>query len=82
MTVIYKPSIMKIQTILIPRSSYTLQDAIEWIYAHKFKPSFYGKQVEITSNHYRFRQSKPVGGAKYRTYTVPNSRGIKYVLIL
>ena len=68
-----------IQSILIPKSAFTLKEARVWIKEHDYKLTFYVKKVDITVNYYRFRQLKPsLKRDKIRTISLPN--GIKKVV--
>ena len=61
-----------LQTILIPRSNFTLDQAIEWLKQHGHSH----KKVDETEHFYRFRQLPP-GFNRYYTKTLPN--GIELV---
>ena len=51
-----------IQAIIFNKSLYTLNDAIDWLVSHNFKPI---KKVHETVNFYRFRMKKPMKEKKY-----------------
>lgn len=46
---------MEIQTVIIPKDKFTLEQAKLWIIKNGFRDTFYGKPVDITENYYRFR---------------------------
>ena len=56
---------MVLQSVLIPKSKFTLKEAKKWIREHGYKESFYGKDVDITEKFYRFRQAAPKHGEYY-----------------
>lgn len=64
----------KVQSIVFPRSKYTMAKAIRWLDSHGYKYS----KVDATKNTYRFRQRVPKKGAKYYTKKLPN--GVSLVL--
>ena len=70
---------MYLQTILIPKNNFTLEEAKKWIKDHKYRLSFGGKSVHITSHFYRFRQASFKKNANYHTLTIRN--GIRFVFI-
>lgn len=65
---------LTLQTVLIPKDKYTLEEAETWIKQNNYKVSFYGKKVDITENFYRFRQASPRKFIKnsYRTKKLEN----------
>lgn len=50
---------MILQTILIPKASFSLKEARIWIRTNGYKEEYYKKAVDITPNYYRFRQASP-----------------------
>ena len=54
----------EVQSVIIPRSTFTLAKAKKWIKKNGYKESFYRKKVDITKDFYRFRQTAP----KYKKY--------------
>jgi hypothetical protein len=58
----------KVQTVLIPRSKFTMLRAVNWLKKHGYK---YLK-VDVTKNYYRFRQKTPKNGILYYSYKLPN----------
>jgi hypothetical protein len=62
-----------IQTILVPRSRFSLSEATHWIMEHKF----HAVKVDVTEHFYRFRQHDPLGSGRYYTHTLKN--GIEMV---
>lgn len=68
-----------LQSVLIPKTLYKLDDAIKWIDNHQFKL----KKIDETVNYYRFRQINPnyienLGYTNYKIKTLSN--GIELVL--
>lgn len=68
----------KVQSVLIPRSSFTLTEAKAWISSHGYKTSFEGKGVDVTESYYRFRQAAPGSFSQLRTKEI--GRGIKLIV--
>lgn len=66
------------QSILIPRSSYTLKQAVAWL----IKNEFVFPKVDETDNYYRFRQYTPNKNKKHYTEAIPKTRGIKAIIEL
>jgi hypothetical protein len=64
----------KVQTVLIPRQDFTLQEAYDWLEDHHFGH----RKVDITDDYFRFRQIQPIHGGRYVTKTLPN--GIEIVI--
>ena len=64
----------KVQTILVPRHDFTLQEAYDWIEDHHFGH----RKVDITEDYFRFRQMTPMQGGRYVTKTLPN--GVEIVI--
>ena len=64
----------KIQTVLIPKEDFTLQEALQWLDDHNYPH----KKVDITEDFSRFRQMTPMKGGRYVTKTLPN--GVEIVL--
>lgn len=62
-----------LQTILIPRDKFSLNNAILWIKKNKHKLL----KIDITDNFFRFRQSPPKHGSNY--YSKKLSNGIVLV---
>jgi len=62
-----------VQSILVPRDKYTLDEAIDYVRKH-FKMT----KVDIKPNYYRFRQFHPRPNAKYFTKKLDN--GIMLVI--
>ena len=50
---------MEIQSVLIPKGTFTLEDAQEWILNNGFKLTFDKKPLDETDNYFRFRQKRP-----------------------
>jgi hypothetical protein len=57
----------EIQSVLIPKSKYSLSEAKKWIKDNGFRLTFHGKKVDITKNYYRFRQKSPGGTMRTKT---------------
>jgi hypothetical protein len=64
----------KLQTILIPKKLFNLEQSISWIMKH----NYYSRKVAITKNYYRFRQRAPCHYCVYYSFRLPN--GIIFVL--
>lgn len=64
----------KVQTVLVPRHDFTLQEAYDWIEDHHFGH----RKVDITEDYFRFRQMTPMQGGRYVTKTLPN--GVEIVI--
>ena len=64
----------KVQTVLIPKHDFTLQEAVDWLESHHFGH----RKVDITEDFFRFRQMRPIHGGRYVTKTLPN--GIEIVI--
>jgi len=62
-----------LQTILFPRSKFTLPMAMKWLEEHRHKHH----KVDITDHFLRFRQSPP-GFKKYYTKTLENGVELVY----
>lgn len=56
---------MPVQSVLIPKDKFTLQEAKKFIKDNGYKLTYYGKSVDITRNYYRYRQRKPTGHSYY-----------------
>ena len=56
-----------IQSVIFNKNKWTINKAEEWLRTHKYKTSFYGKKVDITTNYYRYRQLAPHKFKKYFT---------------
>ena len=64
-----------IQSVLISRKYFTLEQAYNWIYKHNFKHY----KVDITDNFYRFRQYTPLPYKHFFT-TKSKTNGIEYII--
>ena len=64
----------KVQTVLVPRHEFTLQEAFDWMEDHHFGH----RKVDITEDYFRFRQMTPMKGGRYVTKTLPN--GVEIVI--
>jgi hypothetical protein len=60
-----------VQTVLVPRESFTIRQAARWIISH----GYYAIKIDATPNYFRFRQTSPVKapGTRVRTISLPNS---------
>ena len=65
----------KVQTVLIPKHDFSLQQAIDWLEEHHFGH----RKVDITEDYFRFRQMEPKHGGRYVTKTLPN--GVEIVIV-
>lgn len=65
----------RVQSVLIPKDSFTLKQAREWVKTHGYT----GLGVDVTEDHYRFRQMTPRKDGRYRTIELPNK--VKLVLL-
>ena len=63
-----------VQSVLLPRSKFSLLRAKEWVLSNKYKV----KKVDITENFFRFRQFSPSQAKGFRIKTLPD--GIRLVL--
>jgi len=63
-----------VQTVLVPRHDFTLQEAYDWLEDHHFGH----RKVDITDDYFRFRQMRPMQGGRYVTKTLPN--GVEIVI--
>ena len=62
-----------IQSIIIPKSTFSKEQAREWVKAHGYKH----RKVDETEKFYRFRQIAPKENANY--YTVKINNGIEFI---
>ena len=67
-----------IQSILIPKKYFSIDDAKLWIIYHGFKLKFRNKPYHETSKYYRFRQSIPSKLFNYRNFKLKN--GIIFIV--
>jgi hypothetical protein len=67
-----------LQTILIPRNDFTLEQARKWIENNKKKHHYKYGYHRTTSHYFRFMQENPVIGATYYTITLPNKIHLVY----
>jgi len=67
---------MVLQTILFPRTKFTLDAAIKWLEANKHSH----KKIDMTDHFIRFRQTPP-GFHKYYTKTLENGVELVYGVI-
>jgi len=64
---------MGVQSVLIPRDKFSLEEATNWLTEHKFRLL----KVDVTDEYYRFRQRPPSRGSYY-TKSLDN--GIKLIV--
>jgi hypothetical protein len=64
-----------LQTILIPKKSFSLKKAFNWLEKHKY----HSNKVDVDKNFYRFRQSEPKKG-RYYTKVLPNKIELVFVI--
>jgi hypothetical protein len=63
-----------LQTILVPRSRFSLSEATHWVMEHKY----HAVKVDVTEHFYRFRQHDPLGSGRYYTQTLKNGIELVY----
>ena len=69
---------MVLQSVLLPKSKFTEEEAIAWVKKHKYKTTFKGKKNDHKAKYYRFRQATPP--KKFVRYHITNlPLGIKLV---
>lgn len=64
-----------VQSVLIPKNKFSLQEAQKWLINNGFTV----KKVDVTENNYRFRQHQPNKQKKYFIKTLDND--IKLVIM-
>ena len=64
-----------LQTVLIPKSSFTLVKAKAWLKKHGIP----APKVDSATNFYRFRQASPSAKADYYTVKLPNGVELVYM---
>lgn len=57
-----------LQTILVPKSKFSLAEAVAWVRDHRHSHH----KVDISGNYYRFRQHTPAHHGRYYTVTLKN----------
>ena len=62
-----------LQTVLFPKSKFSVQSAITWLINHKYT----SQKIDSTGKFYRFRQRQPSQGAYY-TVKLPNGIELVY----
>ena len=70
----------KVQSVLISRKSYSLEQAVKWLFANGFNV----KKVDATPNYWRFRQFTPAALRKqgYTKYTSKDiSPDIQFIIV-
>jgi hypothetical protein len=65
----------EVQSVLIPRSKYSLEEARRWVRSHNYSVT---KPPDITRTYYRFRQKDPAQYARLRTKQLGS--GIKLIV--
>jgi hypothetical protein len=71
----------QVQSVLVPRSRYTLAQAKAWVKDHGYIVNYPGKTgPHTTADYYRFRQHPPSSSAKYVTIRTENTGGILFVV--
>ena len=63
-----------VQSVLFPKSEYTIPSARKWLTAHKY----HSEKVDQNTKFWRFRQEEPVAGAKFHTVMLGN--GVELVV--
>jgi hypothetical protein len=62
-----------LQTVLFPKSKFSVHDASMWLTQHKY----YSGKVDAGKDYWRFRQRTPHGGSYY-TVTLPSGVEMVY----
>jgi hypothetical protein len=65
-----------VQSVLVPRSKYTLAEAKRWVRQHGYKIS---KPPDVTEKYYRFRQTDPKQYSRMRTVDAGSS-GVRLIV--
>jgi len=65
---------MSLQTVLFPKSKYSVADAVDWLIARKMT----AVKVDRTANFLRFRQRQPSSHGSYYTITLPDGIELVY----
>lgn len=68
-----------LQSVLLPKSKYSLEEAKRWINSNGYHVNYRNKKIDITEHYYRFRQAKPEKNSIVRYYTKIAKGGIKFV---
>jgi hypothetical protein len=63
-----------LQTVLIPRSKFSLSEATNWVMEHKF----HAVRVDMTPQFFRFRQQDPLGSGRCHTQTLKDGVELVY----
>ena len=66
-----------IQSVLLDKSKFRLEEGIKWMIKHKYKPNTSAPNFD-TTNYWRFRQVEPSSQYTYRTKQI--TEGINLVL--
>lgn len=64
----------RVQTILFPKSKFSIASAVEWLTKHKYRH----RDVDMGDHYLRFRQHEPIPNTRYITKTLPN--GVEIVI--
>lgn len=64
----------RVQSVLIPKDLFTIKEAREWARSHGYS----AMGVDVTEEHFRFRQMNPRRDGRYRTIELPNK--VKLIL--
>jgi len=67
-----------VQSILIPKNKFSLNEANSWIRKHNYKLTYKGKKVHVTDKYYRYRQMIPNPKLNYNVTTI--DKGIKFII--
>lgn len=62
----------EIQSILIPRKKFNINDAYKWIFDNGFKVYYRGMEPDRSKNFIRFRQENPKKYRGWFTVVLPN----------
>jgi hypothetical protein len=69
-----------IQSVLIPKDKYTLEQSKKWIADNHFKLTFYSKkEPDITDKYYRYRQMAPSRFVKDKYITIDFKDDVKLI---
>ena len=63
-----------LQTVLFPRSKFSMYDATMWLLAHGYT----AHKVDITKKFLHYRQREPHPHSQYYTVTLPNGVELVY----
>jgi hypothetical protein len=70
---------MPLQTVLFPKSKFTVETAKKWLKKQGYKTSYYGKEIQDEGRYLHARQRRPDKNKQYYTHTLPS--GVKLVIM-